>query len=916
MKLRAWLAAGLLGMAALPMTALLVLELRADLRQGDARAEARLRAAADEAARDIAERIDRLLDNMRVDASLPGLAGALATVRTGRASDGMTGVWSDDLNRLLLLIMSREPLNANSVALLDMRGRNVGDTRPAQIGADESAEVYFEFTLQRGHPTLHGPLLPSWDDHPALFVAAPVRDEARRPIGVLRTRLEPTLLEQVLAHYVAWLPEGGGVVVDGLGRVRSIAGVGFNSGGVMPDDLAQAGRMVAFAIDLVAMRGVRVAVADTGYSVVVAQPQVLFDAERRTILRDFAFKQAALLALVLGAALWAARLLARPAVRLTAAAEAVAAGELQRRVEESGPQEFRRLSRAFNTMSERLAEQLERVRVEAARSASVIEATQVATWEWDIAGGRVETNERFALLLGHPGPVLPDPSVAWLREQTHPDDRGALDEALARYRNGIDAVFEVECRCRRADGAWIWLAHRGRLRQGGAANPVLVGTTQDISGRKAAEWALRASRRELQQLNAALEGQVQQRTAELSEAKEAAEAASRAKSVFLANMSHEIRTPLNAVLGLTELLQAEPRPKHDADRLARVAQAARHLLGLVSDVLDLSKIEADRLELADEPFDLFELLETVEAILRAGCEAKGLAFEVVREPQVPRWLRGDGTRLRQVLLNLGSNAVKFTPAGRVTLRVEAGGHESRPSLRVSVLDTGIGLAEADLARVFKPFEQVDGSITRRFGGTGLGLSISARLVALMGGEIGARSEPGLGSEFHFRIPLHEAEPLPPAAPGRAGADERSALAGRVVLVAEDNDVNQEVARAMLERAGAEVDVAGDGEQALVCALVRRYDAILMDMQMPRLDGLEATRRLRAGSSPNARTPIIAMTANVFTEDRQACLEAGMDDHVAKPVQAEELIGRVARWAASGARPTASAAQEPERPRLL
>jgi CheY-like chemotaxis protein len=410
----------------------------------------------------------------------------------------------------------------------------------------------------------------------------------------------------------------------------------------------------------------------------------------------------------------------------------------------------------------------------------------------------------------------------------------------------------------------------------------------DITERKEADGALQA-------LNATLEQRVRERTAELAAARDAADAANRAKSVFLANMSHEIRTPMNAILGLTHLLAREEATPHQAERLARIESAARHLLSVINDILDLSRIDAGKLQLEERDFELGSLLEQVRSLVGEAAAAKGLALEL-DAGTVPAWLRGDDTRLRQALLNYASNAVKFTVLGRVVMRARLlQERKEELLLRFEVEDSGVGIDPQQLPRLFEAFEQADASTTRRHGGTGLGLAITRRLAELMGGSAGAEILPS-GSLFWFTAWLKRGARLQPeAAPAaRADAELRRRHAGTRLLVAEDNFINREVALALLRAVQLEADFAEDGHAAIEMARRQAYALVLMDVHMPRLDGLEATRALRA--EPALRTlPILAMTANAFDEDRAACLAAGMDDFVGKPVEPQALYATLLKW---------------------
>jgi PAS domain S-box-containing protein len=558
-------------------------------------------------------------------------------------------------------------------------------------------------------------------------------------------------------------------------------------------------------------------------------------------------------------------------------------GDLSARIRGDGVQdEIGNLRRSVNRMAERLQQRTEdearaqgALRTSEARLRRLLESSIIGVFFWDLSGAILDPNDAFLEMLGYSRDDLREGALHWER-LTPPEEAASLRAALGQLRR-TGRVLPYE---------------KHFLRKEGNLVPVMVGSVFLADS-------------DQQGVAFVVDLTPQKRAEAEGKARREAEAANRAKSAFLANMSHEIRTPMNAILGLSHALRRSAIDADQADKLDKIAASAGHLLEVINDILDISKIEAGKILLEPEDFSLDALVARVTSMLSERIRQKGLEFVVVALPRLGV-LRGDVMRLSQALLNYLANAVKFTERGWITLRIVVVEEMAESvMLRFEVEDTGVGIAPETLPRLFQAFEQADDSTTRRFGGTGLGLAITRRLAALMGGEVGVRSVPNEGSTFWLtaRVGRIEAGRRPESAaadsPNEAPAEDaeevlRRDYSQRRVLLVDDEPINREVALFLLQACGLQVSVAENGAQAVEQVAHADFDLVLMDVQMPVMDGLEATRRIRL--MPQRRhLAILAMTANAFADDRAACQVAGMDDFLSKPVHPQALYAILVKW---------------------
>lgn len=539
-----------------------------------------------------------------------------------------------------------------------------------------------------------------------------------------------------------------------------------------------------------------------------------------------------------------------------------------------------------------------------------VEGSNDGIWDWDLLTNTLFLSSKWKEQIGYADHELPNEFTSF-ESRIHPDDKQRVISFVNEYLKGAATNYSIELRLRHKDGTYRWILARGKAICNAKGLPVrMAGSHTDITDRKLSEDRLAELARNLELKNQ-----------QLDQAAVRAEAASIAKSEFLANMSHEIRTPMNGVIGMIGLLLDTSLNEEQRQCAEIVHSSAESLLGIINNILDFSKIEAKKLDLETVEFDPGELLHDLLATLAHEALSKGIELRCSMDQDVPTYLAGDPGRLRQILTNLVGNAIKFTPQGEVRVGVSRM-REAAPSpadsclLRFSVRDTGIGIPPHKTGLLFEQFSQVDASTTRQYGGTGLGLAICKQLAGLMGGEIGVASEEGHGSEFWFtarfgegkdlpRKPVDGLVGLPVLARDSSNPSDLKATSSEFaplfahrkarILLAEDNSVNQQVALGILRKLGLTADAVANGLEAINALAILPYDLVLMDLQMPEMDGIEAARRIRSCPAAYSQIPIIAMTAHAMAGDRERCLTAGMNDYITKPVSPEAIVKALQTW---------------------
>jgi PAS domain S-box-containing protein len=827
-----------------------------------------------------ADALDRWIDeqsrNVVFVGVMPGV-GDDAREFLDPASPSSAREAAEERLRQILAIVVSQTADAEEIFILDLDGTIRISTLADHEGLSLADEGFF--ITGSSHTNVQNVYRSSLTGRPTITVATPLfdRDGKGQRVAVIAANLSLQRVDRIVLERTglgatgrAYLVGGDGVLIQGTGG----DGGTLRSTAVEAIVVGQSGRGLYADPDGVPVIGVYEWIADRNAGLIAEMSQ------------DEAFSPARQLALVIGivglgsaillaAGIWVvARRVTRPILSLAATASRVRAGDLDATSGFRSDDEVGVLATAFDDMTAELRDNVETLerRVDE-RTAEI--RRQKAYFEAlvGISPVAVVTMDRDEIVSGW------NPAAVRLFGYES-------DEAIGKHIDDLlfapDERGEGTATTRLADETGrAQLIGRRRRKDGETVDVEIALVPLVVDGEHTGYYAIYHD------------------ITELEVARRDADAANQAKSAFLAAMSHEIRTPMNAVIGMSGLLLGTKLDKEQRDFAESISVSGEALLTIINDILDFSKIEAGRFELESVPFDLRKTVDDATGLIRPNAAKKGLELTVNRIGEPPPLLLGDGGRIRQVLLNLLSNAIKFTAQGRVDLTVTTTAVEGHWEVEIAVTDTGIGVTEEGMSRLFQSFSQADASIARRYGGTGLGLAISRRLAELMGGTLTATSRgiPGEGSRFALVFPA-EAAPADAVAAGGPGP-ERGATLGAFagdgalrVLLAEDNPMNQKLALRLLRNMGLSADVAASGLEVVAAIDREPYDLILMDVQMPDMDGLEATRRIRA-AEPTIRPWIVAMTANAMAGDREACLDAGMDDYLTKPIRPNELAAAIA-----------------------
>ena len=781
-----------------------------------------------------------------------------------------------------------------------------------RIGTNYMDRDNVSTALREGKTVIGKPAMGKKLDAPVFSMAAPIRDAQGQVIGALVATVnlgKPSFLDKITQN--TYGKSGGYVLIAAQHRLvvtatdkrrvmESLPAEGVN---VWVDRFANGYEGSAVSPNpkgvnvLVSGKGVPVA----GWYLLATLPTdeafaLVGDLQKRMLLATL------LLTLLTGALTW--WVLKRQIAPLVDTANAMTAlansAQIPQALPETQQGEVGQLVASFNRILQTWIQHEAALIASEERWKFAIEGSGDGLWDWNTQTGKAFYSPRYKEMYGYAKADIGDTADEWSK-RIHPADAPGVMAALQPYMDGKPGSAAVEFRMLCKDGSWRWTLGRGMIVSRDVEGKPLrmIGTNSDITERKETDLEIRS-------LNANLEDRVRLRTADLeatnrslTQAKIQADAANIAKSAFLANMSHEIRTPMNGIVGMANVMRREGVTAQQEKRLDTIDASAQHLLSVINNILDISKIEAGKFELEEAPVVVSSLMANVSSILAERAKARNIRL-LTEVESLPHNLVGDPTRLQQALLNYATNAVKFSEAGTVTLRVLTQDETvDSVRLRFEVQDTGIGINPEAMPRLFSAFEQADNSMNRKYGGTGLGLAITRRLAELMGGEAGAESTPDVGSTFWFTVKLkkmaerRETGRLEKTSKEDAETEIRQRYYGHRILVVDDEPINREVALMQLEAVDLVVDTAEDGAEAVALARKNSYAAIFMDMQMPVLNGPEATRQIR--KIPGYRhIPIIAMTANAFAEDKAKCLAAGMSDFLVKPFNPDQLFAILLR----------------------